>query len=242
MKKTLVAIAFAFSCVTLSSCGGLHEVVNQMAQQNTQSQVGQTQIANGLKEALQLGISQQVKTLTTENGFYANELVRITLPDELKEVEKTLRSVGLGNYADQGIKALNQTAALAVKEATPIFVNAISNLTITDAKQILMGANNAATTYLEQTTSEQLYSKFTPIIQKKFADAGADKIWTELISTYNQIPLVKKVNPDLTDYVAKQAMNGVYTMIAQEEVKIRTDVTNRSTILLQSVFALQDHK
>ncbi|UYW01423.1 DUF4197 domain-containing protein [Flavobacterium agricola] len=240
MKKT--AITCLLVSFLLSACGGLQEVINQASQQTTQTQIGQTQIANGLKEALQLGVSKQVSELTTNNGFYANELVRITLPEELQQVEKTLRSVGLGSLADQGIKALNETASQAVKEATPIFVQAISNLTITDAKQILMGANNAATQYLEKQTANQLYDKFSPIIQESFTKVGADKVWAELITTYNQIPLVKKVNPDLTNYVTQQAMNGVYTMIEQEEVDIRTNVANRSTILLKSVFALQDNK
>jgi hypothetical protein len=242
MKKKIVAIALVSGSLLISSCGGLQEVVNQMTQQTANTQIGQTQISNGLKEALQLGVSKQVTKLTTTNGFYSNELVRIALPDELKQVEKTLRSVGLGNLADQGIKALNNTAEVAVKEATPIFVNAITSMTITDATQILMGNNNAATTYLEKTTSDQLYAKFNPIIKSSFSKVGADVIWTEIINTYNQIPLVKKVNPDLTDYVTKEAMSGVYTMIAEEEVEIRTNAANRTTVLLKSVFALQDNK
>lgn len=242
MKKTLITSLMLSMLLITVSCGGLQEVVNQMAQQTANTPVGQSQISNGLKEALQLGVSKQVTKLTTTNGFYSNELVRIALPDELKQVEKTLRSIGLGNLADQGIKALNNTAEVAVKEATPVFVNAITSMTITDATQILMGNNNAATTYLENTTSDQLYSKFSPIIQNSFSKVGADVIWTEIINTYNQIPLVKKVNPNLTDYVTKEAMNGVFTMIAEEEIEIRTNVANRSTVLLKTVFALQDNK
>lgn len=242
MKKTIIAITFLTCALTISSCGSLQEVVDQMTQQASTSTVGQTQISNGLKEALQLGVSKQVTKLTTTDGFYTNQLVKITLPSELQQVEKTLRSVGLGSLADKGIKALNNTAETAVKEATPIFVSAITSMTITDATQILMGQNNAATTYLEKTTSEQLYTKFNPVIQNSFSKVGADVIWTEIINTYNQIPLVKKVNPNLTDYVTKQAMNGVYTMIAQEEVEIRANAANRTTTLLKTVFALQDKK
>jgi hypothetical protein len=199
-------------------------------------------IAGGLKEALNNGISKQVTKLTAVDGFYKNEAVKILMPDELKKVDKTLRSMGMSKLADDGIKALNRAAEDAVKEATPIFVNSVKNMSITDAKNILMGNNSAATTYLKSATSTELYAKFSPVVQQSIGKVGADQIWATIINQYNKLPLVSKVNPDITDYVTNKAMDGVFKMIAVEEGNIRTKLTSRSSDLLKKVFALQDKK
>src|SRR5690606_36620896 len=178
--------------------------------------------------------------LTQTDGFFKNELVKILLPEELKKVDKTLRDVGLGNLADEGLKVLNRAAEDAVKEATPIFVDAVKGITFTDAKNILLGKDDAATQYLTSKTESALYAKFNPVIKKSFSKVGADQIWSNLITRYNAIPLTSDVNPDLTDYVTKEALKGVYTMIAVEEKEIRTNFSSRTTDLLKRVFALQD--
>lgn len=148
----------------------------------------------------------------------------------------------MGNLADEGLKAINRTAEDAVKTATPIFVNAVKEITFNDAKNILLGADNAATSYLEGKTTSALYAEFNPVIKNSFSKVGADKIWSNLITKYNSIPFVKKVNPDLTDYVTTEALEGVFTMIAVEEKGIREKVGLRDTPLLRQVFALQDNK
>lgn len=199
-------------------------------------------IGAGLKEALNKGINQQVTKLTAVDGFYKNEAVKIIMPDELKKVDQTLRKMGMANLADEGIKSLNRAAEDAVKQATPIFVSAIKNMTITDAKNILLGKENAATSYLQNSTSTELYSKFNPVVQESIGKVGADKIWASLIAKYNSFPLVSKVNPDITDFVTTKAMEGVFKMIAVEELEIRTNINSRSSNLLQKVFALQDKK
>ena len=243
MKKLILPILSVFF---LSSCAELQQATKQLNEiQNQGNQgggIGQTQIANALKEALELGVSKQVVNLTKTNGFYNNSLVKIPVPQELQKVEKALRAAGLGSLADEGIKAMNNAASLAVKEATPIFVDAIKNMTITDAKNILMGGNNSATQYLQKSTTKSLYGKFNPIIKSSFNKVGADKVWKEIITTYNTLPMVQKVNPDLTDYVTNEALDGVFTMIGKEEIDIRTNINARSTNLLKSVFALQDKK
>ncbi|HLS29261.1 MAG TPA: DUF4197 domain-containing protein [Flavobacteriaceae bacterium] len=203
-------------------------------------ELSQSQIANGLKEALDNGIEKQVTKLTKTDGFYRNEMVKILLPAELQKVESGLRSIGLDNLADEGIKALNRAAEDAVGRATPIFVDAVKEMTFTDAKSILMGDDNSATAYLEDKTESKLYDEFNPVIKSSFDRVGADQIWSNLISRYNQIPFVEKVNPDLTDYVTHQALNGVYTMIGEEEKDIRNNISARTSTLLRQVFALQD--
>ena len=201
-----------------------------------------TDISAGLKEALNNGITKQVSKLTAEDGFYKNDLVKILLPEELQKVDKTLRSLGMSSLADQGLVVLNRAAEDAVKEATPIFVDAVKNMNFTDAKTILMGNEKAATTYLESATSTALYDKFSPIIATSLNKVNADKIWSQIISKYNSVPLVKKVNPDLKDYVTKETMKGVFTMVAVEEKEIRVNLKSRTSSLLQSVFAMQDKK
>lgn len=234
MMRKLFILVFIFN---LTACAELQQVVNQFPQSGV---LGNDEIASGLRQALDLGINKQVSKLTQTDGFFKNELVKILLPDELKKVDKTLRNVGLGNLADEGLKVLNRAAEDAVKEATPIFVDAVKGITFADAKNILLGSDHAATHYLTSKTETSLYSKFNPVIKKSFSKVGADQIWSNLITRYNALPLTADVNPDLTDYVTKQALEGVYTMIAVEEKDIRTNFSSRTTDLLKKVFALQD--
>tara|TARA_R110002073_G_scaffold40547_1_gene114883 strand:+ start:87769 stop:88473 length:705 start_codon:yes stop_codon:yes gene_type:complete len=234
MKYLKITSLFCF--LFFVSCAELQQVANKLPQ----GTISNADIASGLRQALDIGIEKQVRKLTEEDGFYKNELVKILLPQELQKVDKTLRDIGLSNLADEGLKVLNRAAEDAVKEATPIFVDAVKKITFNDAKNILLGSENAATNYLQTATSTSLYEKFNPVIKNSFSKVGADQIWENLITKYNNIPFIAKVNPDLTDYVTTQALNGVYSMIAIEEKEIRTKVSSRTNALLQRVFALQD--
>ena len=234
MKKIII-LSLVFSCF---SCAELQNVVNTLPQDG--NVLSQAQIGNGLREALQFGIDKRVSKLTAKDGFFKNELVKILLPEELRKVDKTLRDIGLSSLADEGLKVLNRAAEDAVKEATPIFIDAVRGISFNDAKNILLGSDNAATQYLNQRTQQALYNKFQPVIQSSFSKVGADQIWENLITRYNNLPLTTNVNPDLTDYVTGEALKGVYTMIAIEEKQIRSKVSSRTTDLLRRVFALQD--
>jgi hypothetical protein len=236
MKKIIIILVVTS---LFSGCAELQQVANQLPGVLAE---GNVDIAGGLKEALNNGISKQVSKLTAVDGFYKNDMVKILLPEELQKVDSGLRKIGLSKLADDGLRAINRTAEDAVKEATPIFVDAIKGMTFNDAKNILMGNESAATTYLQSSTSTALYSKFNPVIKSSFSKVGADKVWTNIITKYNSIPLVKKVNPDLTDYVTNQAMNGVFKMISVEEKNIRTDLNSRTSDLLKKVFSMQDNK
>jgi hypothetical protein len=199
-------------------------------------------ISAGLKEALNNGVIKEVSKLTAVDGFYKNEAVKILMPEELQKVESSLRKIGMGSLADQGVLAMNRAAEDAVKEATPIFLAAIKNMKITDAKSILLGNENAATIYLQSVTNKDLYAKFSPVVQQSIGKVGADVVWSSIIGKYNQIPFVNKVNPDITDYVTNKAMEGVFKMIAVEEKNIRTDLKSRTSPLLQSVFGVLGNK
>jgi hypothetical protein len=230
-------IVLVFMVLQLVACAELQQVVNQLPNGGI---ITNDQIAGGLKEALNNGITNQVSTLAMRDGFFNNEMVKILLPEELQKVDNTLRKIGLSKVADEGLKVLNRAAEDAVGEAIPIFVDAIKGMSFADAKNILMGDNNAATMYLQAKTSEALYQKFQPIINNSFTKVGADKIWSDLITKYNNLPLTKDVNPDLTDYVTGEALKGVFTMVEVEEKQIRTEVSKRTSDLLKRVFALQD--
>lgn len=236
MKKSLVVLLALF---TMNSCAELQGVVDSIPQQGG-GVLNNADIASGLRQALDLGIEKQVTKLTQTDGFYKNDLVKILLPAELQKVDKGLRDIGLSSLADEGLKVLNRAAEDAVKEATPIFVDAVKEITFNDAKTILLGSDDAATTYLANKTQTSLYNKFHPVINSSFTKVGADKVWTNLINRYNAIPFTSNVNPDLTDYVTEEALKGVYTMIGVEEKEIRNKVGARSTDLLKRVFALQD--
>ena len=229
-------LAFAL-IINLTACAELQEVVNQLPQTTG---IGNDEIASGLRQALDFGIDKQVTKLTQTDGFFKNDLVKILLPEELQKVDKALRDIGLSSLADEGLKVLNRAAEDAVKEATPIFVEAVKEITFDDAKNILLGSQDAATQYLTSKTNTALYAKFNPVIKNSFRKVGADDIWNNLINKYNAIPFTNNVNPDLTDYVTGEALKGVYTMIAVEEKEIRSKIGSRSTDLLKKVFALQD--
>ena len=235
MIKRIFAVLIIFN---ITSCAELQQVVDSLPQSG--DVLSNTDIASGLRQALDLGIDKQVSKLTQKDGFFKNDLVKILLPEELQKVDTALRKIGLSSLADDGLKVLNRAAEDAVKEATPIFINAVKDITFDDAKNILLGADNAATGYLTQKTQTELYDKFRPVINNSFRKVGADQIWTNLITKYNSIPLTNNVNPDLTDYVTNEALKGVYTMVAIEEKEIRNKVSSRSTDVLRKVFALQD--
>lgn len=235
MIRKLIAL---FLILNLTACAELQKVINALPK--TDAIIGNTQIASGLRQALDLGIEKQVTKLTQTDGFYKNNLVKIILPEELQKVDKALRNLGLSSIADEGIKILNRAAEDAVKEATPIFVNAVKEITFTDATSILKGNDDAATQYLTSKTQTALYAKFSPVIKQSFNKVGADKIWRNIINKYNTIPFTSDVNPDLTDYVTNEALKGVFTMVAVEEKDIRTNFSYRTTDLLRKVFALQD--
>ncbi len=233
MKK-LIALA---GILILTSCAELQQIATHLPNDYG---VTDSEISSGLKQALQFGIDKEVSSLAREDGFFKNELVRITLPPELQRVDKTLRDIGLDALADEGLKVLNRAAEDAVSEAIPVFVDAVKGISFADARNILLGADNAATQYLSTRTEKELYSRFNPIISNSLNKVGATQVWENIIQKYNALPITSNVNPDLPDYVTREALDGVFIMIAQEEKDIRNTLSSRTTDLLRKVFALQD--
>ena len=195
-----------------------------------------SEAANGLKEALMQGIGKGADQASQTDGFYLNRLIRIPFPPDAQRVATTLRSIGLGNQVDKFELSLNRGAEDAAQSAKPIFLSAIKSLTFSDVWNILTGQKDAATQYLKRTTSSQLTSAFAPIMQQSLSKVGATRYYTDLATTYNQLPLGKPVQTDLTQYATEKAVEGLFTLIAQEEVNIRENPVARTTELLRRVF------
>lgn len=204
---------------------------------NTGSSTGLSsdQIAAGLKEALSIGAQNGSQRLSAVDGFFKDAAVKILLPAEAQKVEKTLRNLGMNKLVDDAILSMNRAAEDAAKSAAPIFVNAIKQMTISDALGILKGNDQAATSYLKDKTTNPLTEAFRPVIENSLKKVDATKYWNTLFTTYNKFSL-NKVNPDLSAYVTEKALTGIFYQVGQEEQKIRKDPMARTTDLLKQVF------
>lgn len=207
-----------------------------------ESKVTTEEVAKGLKEALVQGTTKGTNQASQVDGYYKNSLLKILMPPEMQKVDQKLRSLGFNKLMDDFELSLNRGAEDAAKEAKPIFVNAITSMTIQDAWNILKGENDAATSYLKRTTTSQLYSSFKPVIGKSLEKVNATKYYTDIITRYNKLPLVEKVNPDLNDYVTNKAIDGLFVLVKQEEANIRTNPSARATDLLKRVFTPENMK
>ncbi len=196
--------------------------------------------AQALKDALDNGAKQTVDVVSKANGYLGNPEIKIPFPPDAKKVEDKLRSMGMGNKVDEAVESINRAAEDAAIAAKPILVDAIKQLTVRDAINIVKGEKDAATQYLTRTTNQAIYDLFKPKIGVSLDKVNATKHWSTVMNTYNKIPFVEKVNPDLEDYVTKMALKGLYTMIAKEEKKIRENPMARVTDMLKKVFGWLD--
>jgi hypothetical protein len=192
--------------------------------------------AAGIREALVKGTGESVKIVSAMNGYLGNPQIKIPFPQEAKDIESKLRALGFGQQVDEVIVSINRAAEDAAKSAEPVFVAAIKGMSITDAINIVKGNNDAATRYLERTTSPELKAKFSPIVKASLDKVDATRLWAAVIGQYNQIPFVKKQNPDLVAYATDKAIAGLFVMVAKEEAKIRQNPAAQTTELLKKVF------
>lgn len=194
-----------------------------------------SEIVNGLKEALEKGAQRSGDKLSSVDGFFANAALKILMPPEAEKVEKTLRNMGMDKQVDDAILSMNRAAEDAAKSAAPIFINAIKSMSISDAVGILKGSDTAATAYLHGKTVSPLTEAFRPVIESSLEKVNATKYWKSIFSAYNMVSL-KKVNPDLTAYVTERALSGIFLQLGKEEADIRKNPAARTTELLQKVF------
>ena len=201
---------------------------------------GDNEVGLGLKQALEFGVNEAVDKLSAEKG-YLESPYKILIPEEARQIVAKVKMVpGFGDVEQQLIDKMNKAAELAAKKATPIFVEAITDMTFRDAMNILLGEKDAATRYLETETRTALYTAFLPVIQSALDEVNARTYWSSVVNAYNNVPFVKKVNPKLDDHVNQKALDGLFSLIEVKESKIRGDQSERKTDLLKKVFAQQD--
>ncbi|MCS6935005.1 MAG: DUF4197 domain-containing protein [Chitinophagales bacterium] len=204
---------------------------------NTVANFTNAEAASAIKEALSKGVTAGVNRVGVIDGYFKNQFIKILFPPQAKEVETTLRKLGLNTLVDNMILSMNRAAEDAAKHAAPIFLNAIKQMTIHDAVSIVTNQQkDAATRFLERTTTEQLVTAFKPSIKTALDKSLATKYWSEITNRYNRIPFVKKVETDLPDYVTRKAISGLFYVIAQEEAKIRKDPKGTANNIIEKVF------
>jgi hypothetical protein len=204
---------------------------------NTGGGYSQSDAATAIKDALFKGIANGVNLVSVKDGYFGNALIKIPFPQEAQAVQQTLQMIGMGSLTDKLTEQLNRSAEEAAKEALPIFTNSITQLTISDAINIVSNQqSDAATQFLKRTTNEQLVSAFRPKIKGVLDKTMTTQLWSEVMGAYNKVPFVQPINPDLTDYVTRKALDGLFIMVAQEEAKIRKDPAAQTTNILKKVF------
>lgn len=256
--KKLVALGILGSSLVLSSCDTLNQggftlpsqgtgtatnnTGGSASSQTSNGNITQAEATTGIKQALNSGLQESIKTLSVKDGFLGDAAVKILMPDEAKKVESALRAIGMNSLCDQFISSMNRAAESAVKEASSVFVNSLSKMTVTDAFNILLsGQQDAATNFFKRSTSSELTTKFSPIIESAM---GANKVttyWNQLTTAYNKLPLSNKIETDLTAYVTQKAIDGLFVKVADQELKIRRNIgSSRNTGILDKVFGWAD--
>jgi len=195
------------------------------------------EIIEGLKEALTIGSNNASKAAAAVDGYYKNPKLYIPFPSEAKKMEQMLRSFGQEKLVNDFLLSLNRAAEDAAKEAAPIFVNAVKGMSIADGLSILNGKDDAATQYLKQNTQALLLDKFKPIVENSLHKVSATKYWEQLVVAYNKIPMVEKMNPNLSEYATQKAIDGLFIVVAEQELQIRKNPAARVSGILKKVFA-----
>ncbi len=193
--------------------------------------------SEGMRQVLDQGVGRGITFLNKQDGFFGNEAYKLFLPAEAQRIESTLRQLGMSGLVDRAILQINRSAEDAVGYARPVFVDAIRQMTITDALTIIRGPNDAATQYFREKTTAQLKAAFTPIIKNSLEKFSAAKYYDEVVNTYNRFPTtINKLNPDLQAYVVEKATAALFDQIAKEEANIRANPVARTTEILKKVF------
>ncbi len=251
--KSFKILAFASCLFGFTQCDSLSQVVggsegttgSSGSSAASGTSISSSEAASGIKQALSQGLDRSIKTLAVQDGFLGNAAVKILMPPEAQKVESALRGIGLGSLCDNLIQSLNRAAESAVNEAAPVFVSALSQLTIRDATNILLsGQQDAATAFFKRTTTDELAKRFSPIVEGALGKHQVAQYWSAVVSRYNQIPLInEKIETDLNKYVTQKAIDGLFHQVAQEELKIRDNLGGtRTTPLLQKVFGYADQQ
>jgi hypothetical protein len=237
--KSFLSVILLAAILPMAACSQIDlNKIGKQAQStiNKNKPLTNGEVVQGLKEALNVGSNNAAASASQMNGYFGNPIIKILFPPEAKDMEAKLRAIGMGKQVDEFILTMNRAAEEAAKEAGPVFLSAIKNMSIGDGFAILRGNDTAATSYLRKNTTFELHDKFKPIIKTATQKVDVTRYWTPLASAYNKIPFVTKVNPDLDEYITGQGLNGLFYLVSQEEIKIRKDPVARVTDILKRVF------
>ena len=233
--KTFIVLATCFLLTTSIAQAQLN--IPKILNKKSQSTVTESEASQGIKEALLQGVTNAVLNLNKTDGFFGSEFYKLLLPPDAKKVESTLRNLGMGAQVDKAILSINRGAEDAVGFAKPIFIDAIKQMTLADALNIVKGQNNAATVYFKEKTSAKLAAAFSPSVQASLEKVNATKYYSDLVTAYNKLPTTfNKVNPDLTSYVVGKAIDALFDQVAKEEANIRANPLARTSDILKKVF------
>lgn len=232
MKRILFLPLFILS---FGSCDTIMKTANALGN----GTITEQEAGDGIKQALSKGVDAGISLLIKQDGFFGNQAYKLFLPADAQKIENTLRNIGFGNQVDKAILQINRSAENAVGFAKPIFVDAIREMTLTDALNIVKGDKNAATNYFREITKAKLIAAFSPQIKSSLDNMNATKYYGDIVNTYNNLPTTfKKINPDLVGYVSERAINALFDQVEKEEANIRENPLDRSTELLKKVFGM----
>lgn len=238
MKSKIIRIRSIVTVLLLGAMLNSCDVLSQLPKVNNPAgSVTEEEAGSGIKEALSQGLVKAALQLNTTDGFFKSDVYKILLPPDAKKVESTLRSLGMNKMVDNAILQINRGAEDAAGAAKPIFVDAIKQMTLTDALNLVKGGDTSATHYFRIKTTEKLVAAFLPIIKASLEKVDATKYYGDMVNTYNKFPTTfKKVNPDLPSFVTLKATEALFDLVAKEEKNIRVNPVARTTDLLKKVF------
>jgi hypothetical protein len=240
MRRIIAVIA---GCLLLGAAsahaGFLDELFKNISQVST-TKLSDTKIGQGLKEALKVGINKAVDALGKQDGYFANQAVKILMPENMQKMEKLLRAVGFGKQVDAFVLSMNRSAEAAAPLARDVFLDALFQMNLEDARKIYDGGNTAATDFFREKTYTVLVEKLKPVVAEKMGEFSVSQRYSELFKKYRLTQLTGMMSGvNIENFVTKKAVDGLFTMLAQEETKIRTDPAARVTALLKEVFNKQ---
>jgi hypothetical protein len=238
-KMVFLSLIFIIASIFIGGCAELKVTsIDEIFQpgRGQKSGLDERTVRAGLKDALRVGTERAVDQTSKTNGFLADTLIHIALPEEFDTVTTALRTLGMGNQVDSLETAMNRAAERASGEAKAVFWEAVTRMTLYDVYGILNGGETAATDYFRAKTSDSLRNRIHPIVIEKMEEVGLYKLYNQIITTYNALPLVSEPAINLEDYVTEKTLDGLFIVLAQEEQQIRRDPAARTTKLLQEVF------
>lgn len=233
IRASLLCAAMLLATVTVSA---QQEAPARSLSLRQREQLSNDRIVAGLKEALQVGTGNAVNLTGKVDGYFRNQAIKILMPKQLQTLEKGLRAIGYGSQVDEFVLSMNRAAEKAAPEARKIFVGAIREMSITDARRILTGGDTAATEYFKSKTTDKLTTAFRPVVEKAMNEVGVTRQYKELVGRYQSIPFARSQSLDIDQYVVTKALDGLFYVLGEEERKIRKDPVARVTSLLKDVF------